>query len=247
LDRVPTGVKGLDELLGGGFPEGRCILVVGSPGSGKTTFAMQYLYYGALRGETGLYITLDERPEHVKQNLSSFNWGLDDLEKKGKLLVMDASGLRRVRPRSTETPHASVLSPSPEGLGFHDLLRTITKVVDGEDVRRIALDPVTTLSLRYAEELKKRKAIISFFDALSDSGSTSIITSELKTSIMDRRFQLEEFLSHGVVLLHSLIHEGNIVRAVQVEKMRGISHDTQIRPYQFGSTGIEVFPRDKVF
>jgi len=58
---------------------------------------------------------------------------------------------------------------------------------------------------------------------------------------------LEEFLSHGVVLLHSLIHEGNIVRAVQVEKMRGISHDTQIRPYQFGSIGIEVFPRDKVF
>ena len=160
---------------------------------------------------------------------------------------MDASGLRRVRPRATETPHASSLSPLPEGLGFHDLLRTITKVVDGEDVRRIALDPVTTLSLRYAEELKKRKAIISFFDALSDSGSTSIITSELKTSIMDRRFQLEEFLSHGVVLLHSLIHEGNIVRAVQVEKMRGISHDTQIRPYQFGSTGIEVFPRDKVF
>src|SRR2546422_8539074 len=125
LDRVPTGVKGLDELLGGGFPEGRCILVVGSPGSGKTTFAMQYLYYGALRGETGLYITLDERPEHVKQNLSSFNWGLDDLEKKGKLLVMDASGLRRVRPRTTDTPHASSLSPSPEGLGFHDLLRTI--------------------------------------------------------------------------------------------------------------------------
>ncbi len=247
MDRVPTGVKGLDELLGGGFPQGRCILVVGSPGSGKTTLAMQYLYYGALRGETGLYVTLDERPDYVKQELASYNWGLDDLEKKGKLLVMDASGLRRTRSRTTETAHASYLSSPSENFGFADLLRTISKVVDGEGVQRIALDPVTTLSLRYDEELKKRRAIVSFFDALSDSGATSIVTSELKTSIMDRRFQLEEFLSHGVVLLHSIIHEGNIVRAVQVEKMRGISHDTQIRPYQFGSTGIEVFPRDKIF
>ncbi len=68
MDRVPTGIKGLDELLGGGFPEGRCILVVGSPGSGKTTFAIQYLQHGAMLGETGLYISLDEHPEHVKAN-----------------------------------------------------------------------------------------------------------------------------------------------------------------------------------
>src|SRR5207249_8367230 len=88
--------------------------------------------------------------------------------------------------------------------------------------------------------LKKRRATVAFFDALADSGCTSLITSELKTSLMDRRFQLEEFLSHGVVLLHTLFHEGNVVRAVQIEKMRGISHDTQIRPYQFGVTGIEV-------
>src|SRR5207248_453389 len=172
MDRVPTGIKGLDELLGGGFPEGRCILVVGSPGSGKTTFALQYLYHGAMLGETGLYVTLDEHPDLVKKNLQSYDWDIDGMEKKGKLL---------------------------------------------------------------------------FIDALADSGCTSLITSELKTSLMDRRFQLEEFLSHGVVLLHSLFHEGNIVRAVQIEKMRGISHDTQIRPYQFGATGIEVFPKDKVF
>src|SRR5437667_9043387 len=130
---------------------------------------------------------------------------------------------------------------------FTELLKTINKVVEGENVRRIALDPVTSLMLRYVEELKKRRATVAFFDALADSGCTSLITSELKTSLMDRRFQLEEFLSHGVVLLHTLFHEGNMVRAVQIEKMRGISHDTQIRPYQFGITGIEVFPRDKVF
>jgi len=246
LDRVPTGIKGLDELLGGGFPEGRCILVVGSPGSGKTTFAIQYLQHGAMLGETGLYVSLDEHPEHVKENLTSYNWDLDSLEKKGKLLIMDGSGLRRANVKP-DGPHPVFSSSSSEGISFTELLRTVSKVVEGENVRRVALDPVTSLMLRYSEEVKRRRATIAFFDTLADSGCTSIVTSELKTSLMDRRFQLEEFLSHGVVLLHTLMHEGNVVRAVQIEKMRGISHDTQIRPYQFGPTGIEVFPRDKVF
>src|SRR5438046_10606348 len=99
MDRVPTGIKGLDELLGGGFPEGRCILVVGSPGSGKTTFALQYLYHGAMLGETGLYVTLDEHPALVKKNLQSYDWDIDGMEKKGKLLFIDASGRMRARTR----------------------------------------------------------------------------------------------------------------------------------------------------
>jgi len=243
---VPTGIKGLDELLGGGFPEGRCILLVGSPGAGKTTFALQYLYHGSVMGETGLYVTLDEHPDLIKRNLGSYNWDIDGMEKKGKLLFVDASGLRKTRARES-----GFISRDDSAIGefvdFPELIKTITKLVEGESVQRIALDPVTSLMLRYAEELRKRRATIAFFDALADSGCTSLVTSELKTSLMDRRFQVEEFLSHGVVLLHTLFHQGNIVRAVQIEKMRGISHDTQIRPYQFGTTGIEVFPRDKVF
>lgn len=244
MDRVPTGIKGLDELLGGGFPEGRCILVVGSPGSGKTTFALQYLAHGAALGEAGLYVTMDEHPEHVKQNVRSYNWDIDDLEKKGKLLVVDASGIGRASQKQ-EDPLS--VEPVSEGPTFSDLLRTVSKVVEGENVRRIALDPVTSLMLRYSEHVKRRKATVAFFDTLVASGATSVVTSELRTSLMDRRFQLEEFLSHGVVVLHTLMHEGNVVRAVQIEKMRGIAHDTQIRPYQFGSSGLEVFPRDKVF
>ena len=246
MDRVPTGIKGLDELLGGGFPEGKCILLVGSPGAGKTTFALQYLYHGAVRGETGLYVSLDEQPDLVKQNLLSYNWDVDGMEKKGKLLFIDASGLRRTRPREAGLGGQLDIGLT-DVVDFPELIKTINKVVEGESVQRIALDPITSLMLRYAEELGKRRATVAFFDALADSGSTSLVTSELKTSLMDRRFQLEEFLSHGVVLLHTLLHQGNVVRAVQIEKMRGISHDTQIRPYQFGSTGIEVFPRDKVF
>src|SRR5438128_9434712 len=102
LERVPTGIKGLDELLGGGFPEGKCILVVGSPGSGKTTFAIQYLYSGALQGETGLYVTLDEYPDAIKQNFQSYNWDLDSVEKKGRLLFWTQVGSDRRGSRTTD-------------------------------------------------------------------------------------------------------------------------------------------------
>ncbi len=190
-------------------------------------------------------MTLDEHPDAVKKNLQSYDWDIDGMEKKGKLLFVDASGLRKAK--SQENSLVPSFGSPFDVTDFSELLKTINKIVEGESIQRIALDPVTSLMLRYAEELTKRRATVAFFDALADSGCTSLITSELKTSLMDRRFQLEEFLSHGVVLLHSLFHEGNIVRAVQIEKMRGISHDTQIRPYQFGSTGIEIFPRDKVF
>jgi KaiC/GvpD/RAD55 family RecA-like ATPase len=65
--------------------------------------------------------------------------------------------------------------------------------------------------------------------------------------MLARRFQLEEYLSQGVVLMRTGIHEGNVIRAVQVEKMRGIAHDTQLRPYLISQNGIEVFAKDKVF
>src|SRR2546428_11893903 len=146
LDRVPTGIKGLDELLGRGFPDGRCILVVGSPGSGKTTFALQYLYHGAMLGETGLYVTLDEHPDYVKKNLQSYDWDIDGMEKKGKLLFIDASGLRRAGSESARlSPYGGSTTDVSDLI---ELLKTINKDVEGENLRRIALDPFTFLILR---------------------------------------------------------------------------------------------------
>ena len=248
MEQIPTGMKGLDEILHGGLPKGRTILVVGSPGSGKTTFAMQFLVGGAKSGEPGLYVSLDEKPERVKTNLSSFEWNLDGLEHDGKLTIIDATQLRRptsklIGPTSTERGVELVL---PE-LTLGSLARTIRRVTSEEGMQRIVVDPITSLVLRYSEEPKRRRAMLLFFDALESTGCSCIVTSELRTSMLARRFQLEEYLSHGVVLLHTMVHEGNVIRALQVEKMRGIGHDAQLRPYQIGKSGIEIFPKDRVF
>jgi len=248
LEQILTGIKGLDEILHGGIPKGRTILVVGSPGSGKTTFAMQFLVGGAKAGEPGLYVSLDEKPERVKANLAGFDWNLDGLEHDGKLTIIDATQLRhpitRLVDRTSAESGVDLVLPE---LTLGSLARTIRRVTSEEGMQRIVVDPMTSLMLRYSEEPKRRRALLLFFDALESTGCSCIVTSELRTSMLARRFQLEEFLSHGVVLLHTMVHEGNVIRAVQVEKMRGISHDSQLRPYQIGASGIEVFPKDRVF
>lgn len=252
MKRVASGIKGLDELLGGGFPKGKCILIVGSPGSGKTTFVMQYLYEGALMGENGLYVAMDERPNQVKENLSGFGWDLEKLEKEGKLFFIDATPLKRVKKvvygsLTKEFKSESEITITIPELSLRRLIKIIHRIVDEESISRIAIDPITSLMLRYEDKVKRRKAMLMFFDALSETGCTSLVTTELRTGILKRSFQLEEFLSQGVILLYTIIHAGNVIRAIQIEKMRGIAHDTQLRPYQITNKGIEVFSKDRIF
>jgi KaiC/GvpD/RAD55 family RecA-like ATPase len=127
------------------------------------------------------------------------------------------------------------------------LVETIRRIVKEEGIQRIAVDPITSIMLRYDQPYKRRRAMLTFFDSLIESGCTSLVTTELRTGMLKRRFQLEEFLSQGVILLHTLVHAGNVVRAIQIEKMRGIPHDAQLRPYQITSNGIEVYPKDRIF
>ena len=225
-------------------------MVVGSPGSGKTILAIQFLRAGAADGERSIYITFDERPEQVKENVSAFGWDLDRLEAEGKIMFVDATPFRQARATSTGRLEArsglTMQSVIPE-VTLGTLVETVKRLAEEEGVTRLAVDPITSLLVRYHSPVKMRHAMLLLFDALSSTGATCLVTSEMRTAMLTRKFQLEEFLSQGVVLLRTGIHEGNVVRAIQVEKMRGIAHDTQLRPYLIGQNGIEVFPKDKVF
>jgi KaiC/GvpD/RAD55 family RecA-like ATPase len=210
---------------------------------------MQFLVGGGNLGEPGLYISLEEKPERMKANLSSFGWDLDGLEHDGKITFIDATELRKPSSRISQGMVGAedrITLTLPE-VTLGSLLRTIRRVAAEEGTQRIVVDPITSLMLRYPEEVKRRKALLLFFDALESTGCTCLMISELRTSELERRFQLEEFLSEGVVLLHTMVHDGNVIRGVQIEKMRGVAHDTQLRPYQISESGVEVFPKDRIF
>ena len=89
VKRVPTGIPGFDDLIQGGIPEGFNVLVTGTPGTGKSIFGMQYLYNGAMKGENGVYITLDAKKAELIEQAMLFGWDLAALEKQGKLSILE--------------------------------------------------------------------------------------------------------------------------------------------------------------
>lgn len=241
--RVPTGVEGLDEMLGGGLPQGRCVLVCGAPGSGKTIFGIQFLYSGAVKyNEAGLYITLDENPNHLKQNLAGFGWNLNELEKNRKFMIIDASPMRTV-PAKVKMGQFII---GKKDFNMLSLIHIINDRVQEIGAKRLVIDPITMLVLQYPEVSERRSAILNLFEALIDLGTTNLVVTEMRTTSLERRIRAEEFLAHGVIVFHNFAHNGRIISAVQIEKMRGVSHDKQLRPYEIGENGIEVFPKESL-
>jgi len=243
MKKVPTGIEGFDVMLEGGLPFGRCTLVCGGPGSGKTTFAIQFLYNGAKKyGETGLYVSLGESPAHLIENMSSFGWDIEGLEKEGKLIIVDASPIR------TLPGEVSIgkLNIGKRDFSMLSLIEVVRNRAEEKQVKRIVIDPITTLMLQYPDVSERQNAILDLMEAITDWGMTSLMTTELRATSLERQVQAEEFLSHGVIIFHRFTEGGRIIRAIQVEKMRGIAHDHELRPYKILKNGIEIFSKEKI-
>lgn len=244
---VPSGIPGLDALLQGGFPQGRSILLYGGPGSGKTTFCVQYLYRGAVDyGEPGVFVTLNETPDEIKSNMANFGWDLDALEEKGLLSILDVRAV-------TVSPSGYISLAQEmfrgESIPFSLLARQITDKVKELKAKRLALDSLTALTFQSQQpEVIIRYGILGLFQVLSQLGCTSLMVSETR---FGQNLQgqiiapLELFLASGVINLFCDIElEG--VRAIQVQKMRGVEHDSSIHPLKIAKNGLEVDSKGKV-
>lgn len=244
IKKVPTGVKGLDDMLGGGLPVGRSILVCGGPGSGKTIFAMQFLNCGAVEyGESGLYVSLDESPVHLKQDVASFGWNIEELEGERKLIIIDASPIRAI-PGQVKIGNLNI---GKRDFSMLSLIEIIRSKAEEFSAKRVVIDPITTFAVQYPNAYERRNAVLDLIQAVTNLGTTNLMISELRATALERQIRAEEFLSHGVIVFHTLAKDGEIVRAVQIEKMRGLSHDQQLRPYKIYQTGMEVFSKENIF
>lgn len=232
--KVRTGIPGFDSIISGGFKEGRSIILSGPPGGGKTTFGMQFLHAGAKDfDEPGIFVTLSESPNEIKNDFKIYGWDIQKLIDEGKLLIIDA------RPFKMEDGFVALDESLYRGetLPFMHLTQLILSTVKRIGAKRIVIDSITVLSMQYANKFYVRQGLQGMIHSLEEQNCTSILISE---NIDSPKVPTEWYVASGVILLHHIQRENTMERAVQVIKMRGIRHSEQIYPIKLGETGIQI-------
>jgi KaiC/GvpD/RAD55 family RecA-like ATPase len=242
-----TGVPGLDELVNGGFPEGRVILVVGGPGSGKTILASQFLYNGIYDyDENGIFVSLDEARDHYYSEMLGLGWDMNKAEKEEKFAFVDATKMSRMA-LLREKLLAESKSLRGKQLQVDKLVEEVQTKIDQIGAKRVVLDTLATLFHRFPDPIERRVAVVDLIESLSELKITTIITTELGRLTLDRKVSVEEYLAHGVVLMQTLFSGGVTSRALQVVKMRGTKINPNLVPYTIDNNGVEVFPDVTLF
>lgn len=239
-----VGVKGVDDLLDDkGIPEGHNVLVLGAPGSGKTTFGIQYLVAGAKAGENGVYVSLDEDPDRLIESTEPLGLGVKQQIAAKKIAMVDASPIRllpaKVKLGSTEIGRKE--------FAVATLINSVTDAIKKVGAQRVVIDPISTLVVHYAEDYERRIALLDLMAATVKSKCTTLLVAEMSDPSLQRRFQFEEFVVDGVLVLTRVLSGQAYTRVFAVEKMRGIDNDSQPHPYRIGKGGIEVFPTEQLF
>lgn len=243
-DYVPTGIPGVNKILADkGIPRGHTILLSGGPGSGKTTFAIQFLATGICdHDEPGVYVTLDEEPGDIKRNMLDYGWNLKKLEGEKKLVFINVSPVR-----VTPSDRPGLIQIGMKEFRLVKLLEAIRQGVKEVDAKRVVVDPVTIFTLQYPDKVERIYAMRDLMRDLRRTDCTNLLISELRGTGMEREHQFEEYLAHGVILLRTFLKNGRLLRVFQIEKMRGLAVDNQPRPYEISENGIEVYPSATVY
>ncbi|MFH1447656.1 MAG: ATPase domain-containing protein [Candidatus Micrarchaeota archaeon] len=227
MEKIKSGLDGLDELLSGGIPHKHNVLICGGPGTGKTTLCMQFLYGGAKLGEKGMFISLEEDPLAIVENIkSTYSWEGFEEHIKNKDIVV-----------------ASV-----EKFNFEHFMDVVQDLVTDKGLKRVVIDSSTLLKIYFKEPLEFRKNLFNLVGFLKRFNCTTLITAEFPS--MERKgtlFELEHFVSDGIVFLYNL-EKGNLrMRAIEVIKMRACDHMSKVVPFKMTKTGVVVFPKEQVF
>jgi circadian clock protein KaiC len=245
---VPTGVEGLDELIGGGFPRGRVILVLGGPGTGKTILASQFLYKGISQyGENGIFVSLDEGKNHFYSEMAKFGWDFKKAEDEGKFLFVDATRLSRVAMLKEKLTKEETSSLRGKELQIDRLIEELQEKIQQISAKRVVMDTLASLFYRFIDPIERRTAGVDLIESLSDINATTIVTTELSQLGLERNLMDEEFLVHGVIMMQTLFSGGSTTRALQVEKMRSTNVNPNLVPYMIDKNGVEIFPAMSVF
>lgn len=229
ISKSPTGIDGFDELTLGGLPTGRPSLICGSAGCGKTLFASTFLLNGAREfDEPGVFVTFEERPVDIVNNVASLGFEMDDLIEQGKVVI----------------EHVAIDSSELAEIGDYDLEALFLRLelaIDEVGAKRIVLDTIESLFSAFTNPAILRAEIRRLFDWLKDRGMTTVITAERGDGSLTRQ-GLEEYVSDCVILLDHRVNNQISTRRLRIVKYRGTAHGTNEYPFLIDQDGFSVLP-----
>jgi circadian clock protein KaiC len=228
--RSATGIKGLDDVLGGGLIRDRLYLLDGDPGAGKTTLSLQYLLEGARQGEQGLYVTLSETREELTAVAASHGWSLDALE-----IVELIAGEKEL------AGDAQVTMYHPSEVELSETTKTVLDAVERVNPQRVIFDSLSEMRLLAQSSLRYRRQILALKQFFIGRHCTVLLLDDRTAEGSDTQLQS---IAHGVISLEQMAPEyGAERRRLRVMKFRGTAYRGGYHDFCIREGGLEVYPR----
>lgn len=241
MDRVKTGIDGLDAMLYGGIPEGNQVILAGGPGAGKTLLSFEYLYRSAKAGITSVFFALEESPQRVLDNAKSAFKDLKDIDAliASKKLIIDGEDLA-----------ATVLHSGASGSSqyeFGKVVSDIESIVTSTGAKRVVIDSLSVLDMLISDPVVYRRSMLALVSNLRRLGVTALLTAEMPTPERSKlKFRAEFFIFDGIVIMYERGEEAKRMLAMEVIKMRGTKHSFVTTPYEISSAGINVISAEEL-
>jgi KaiC domain protein len=230
IPRIDIGVTGLDQMIQGGVPARSLMVVMGSAGTGKTTFGLQFANRGLEKGEKAVYITLEETRDAVIAAASEKGWGFEQYAADDDLAIVD-------------------FDPIEMANSLSSIRNDLPRLIDDFGAERLVLDSVSLLEMMYDDQAKRRTEVFDFTKSLKKAGVTTMLTSEgSEDNPYVSRHGIIEYLTDAVFVLQYVRSEFQETRlAVEIQKIRNANHSRETKPYEITDDGISVYQQANIF
>nr|WP_255198888.1 KaiC domain-containing protein [Halorarius litoreus] len=230
IPRIDLGIEGLDEMVQGGVPERSLMVVMGSAGTGKTTFGLQFLHQGLETGESAVFITLEETKPDIVAAGNEKGWDFQSHIDDDRLAIVD-------------------LDPVEMANSLASIRNDLPRLVDEFGADRLVLDSVSLLEMMYDKQAERRTEVFDFTKSLKRAGVTTMLTSEASEgNPYASRHGIIEYLTDAVFVLQYVRSEFRETRlAVEIQKIRNANHSRETKPYEITNEGISVYQQANIF